>query len=114
MVVDMHLKWPSKRILIGRIDLNFAYWGIHANAQIESTCIVTVVLIAFLCLCFPFGTIPAPSGYTTIIDASIYLENDHIMYTLWTPCGTLRTYNHLIYTYSLDRITYPLQTRKYR
>ena len=62
MMAAMRIKWPSKHILIGKIDLDDAYRSIHTNAQIAATFIAIVVKLAFLCLCLTFGTTPAPEN----------------------------------------------------
>ena len=46
------------------------------KAKIASTRIAIVGKLAFICLYFTFGTIPALLEYTTIIEAAIYLGND--------------------------------------
>ena len=66
MIAAMCIKWPSKCILIGETDLDAAYRHVHANAQIASICIAIVKILAFLCLCLPFGNTPALEEYTTI------------------------------------------------
>ena len=73
MISAMQNKYPTKKIFIGKIDLDAAYRQIYANATIASTCIAIVDKIAFLCMQLPFGTTPAPEEYTTIIEAAIYL-----------------------------------------
>ena len=59
MIAAMRIKWPSKRIVIGKIDLDAAYRRVHTNAQIASKFIAIVGKLAFLCLCLYFGTTPA-------------------------------------------------------
>ena len=54
MVLAMHIKCPSKRILTRKIYLDAAYRCVHANTQINSTCISTVGKLAFLCLRLPW------------------------------------------------------------
>ena len=76
MISAMRSRWPTKRILMGKTDLDAAYRRIHANAKTASTCIAIVDKLAFLCLRLPFGTTPAPAEYTTISEAVIYLDND--------------------------------------
>ena len=36
-IVAIHIKWPPKIILIGKIDLDDAYRHIYTNKQIAST-----------------------------------------------------------------------------
>ena len=72
----MRSRWPTKRILIGKTDLDAAYRRIHANAKTASTCISIVDELYFLCLGLPFGTTPAPAEFTTISEAAIDLGND--------------------------------------
>ena len=81
IIAAMCIKCPSKRILIGKTDLDVAYQRVHANAQIASTCIAIVGKLAFLCLCLTFGTTPAPEEYTTISEESIDLGNDLLVDT---------------------------------
>ena len=76
MIFAMRSRWPTKRILIGKTDLDAAYLRIHAHAKTASTCIVIVDDPAFLCLRLPFGTTPAPAEYMTISEAAIDLGND--------------------------------------
>ena len=76
MISAMRSRCPTKRILIGKTDLEAAYRRIHANAKTASTCIAIVDEIDFLCLRLPLGTTPASAEYTTISEAVIYLDND--------------------------------------
>ena len=71
MISAMQSKWLTKRILIGKTDLDTAYFRIHANAKTASTCVAIVDELAFLCLRLPFGTTPAPLSYTTFSEAAI-------------------------------------------
>ena len=59
MISAMRSRWPTKRIFIGKTDMDAAYLRIHANAKTSSTCIEIVNKLAFLCLTLPFGTTPA-------------------------------------------------------
>ena len=72
----MQIRWPTKRILIGKTDLDSAYLRIHANAKTASTCISIVDKLDFLYLRLPFVTIPAPPEYTTVSEESIEIGND--------------------------------------
>ena len=76
MISAMRSRWPTKRILNGKTDLDAAYRRIHANATTASTCIAIVDDLAFLCLRSPFCTTPAPAEYTTVSEAAIDLGND--------------------------------------
>ena len=42
MISEMRSRWPTKRILIGKTDLDAAYRRIHAHANTASTCIAIV------------------------------------------------------------------------
>ena len=66
-------RWPTKRILIGKTDLDAAYRRIHANAKTASTYIAIVDELAFLCLRLTFGTTPAPAEYMTFSEVAIDL-----------------------------------------
>ena len=79
----MRSRWPTKRILIGKTDLDAAYRRIHANSKTASTCIAIVDELAFLCLRLPFGTTPAPAEYATISEAAIDLGNELIKDQSW-------------------------------
>ena len=68
-------RWPTKRILIGKTDLDAAYRRIHANTTTVSTCIAIVNEVSFLCFRLPFGSTSAPAEYTTVSEAAIYLGN---------------------------------------
>ena len=83
MISSMRSKWPTKRILIGKIDLDAAYRRIHSNATTVLTCIVILDELAFLCLGLPFGTTPAPAEYTTVSEATIDLGNDLLRDESW-------------------------------
>ena len=83
MISAMRRRCPTKRILIGKIDLDAAYRWIYANATIASTCIAIVDELAFLCLSLPFGTTPAPEEYTTVSEAAIDLGNDILWGESW-------------------------------
>ena len=76
MISGMQSRWPTKRILVGKTDLDAAYRRIYAHANTASTCIAIVDGLAFLCLGLPFCTTPAPAEYTTISEAAIDLGND--------------------------------------
>ena len=76
MISAMRSRWTTKRILIGKTDLDAAYRQIHGNAETASTCIAIFDELAFLCLWLPFGTTPAPEEYTTISEAAIGLGNN--------------------------------------
>ena len=65
----MQSKWPTKRIFIGKTDLDESYCRIHANATTTSTFILIVDELAFLYLRLPFGTKYVPSEYTTVSEA---------------------------------------------
>ena len=83
MISAMQSRWPTKRILIGKTDLNAAYRRIHAHANTASTYIAIVDELAFLCLRLPFRTAPAPAEYTTISEAAIDLGNDLLQDQSW-------------------------------
>ena len=76
-------RWPAKRIIIGKTDLDAAYRRVHAHANTASTCIAIVHELAFLCLRLPFGTTPAPADCTTISEAAIDLGNDLLQDQSW-------------------------------
>ena len=59
MISAMRSRWPTKRILIGKTDLDASYRRIHANLKTASTWIAIFDELAFLCLMLPFGTTPA-------------------------------------------------------
>ena len=83
MISAMRIRWPTKRIVIGKTDLDAAYHQIHAHANTVSTCIAIVDELAFLCLRLPFGTTPAPAEYTTTSEAAIDLGNDLLQDQSW-------------------------------
>ena len=83
MISAMRSRWPTKRIIIGKADLDAAYRHIHANATTASTCIAIVDELAFLYLRLPFGTTPASVGYMTVSEAAIYLGNDLFQDESW-------------------------------
>ena len=83
MISAMQRRWPTKRILIGKTDLDTAYLRIHAHANTASTCIEIVDELDFLCLRSPFGTTPAPAEYTNISEAAIDLGNDLLQDQSW-------------------------------
>ena len=58
------------------MNLDAAYYHIHANTRISSTCIAIVDNFYVLFLCLLFGTKPAPVEYTTVSEAEIDLGND--------------------------------------
>ena len=76
MISSMRRKWPTKRILIGKTDLDAAYCRIHAIAKTASTCIAIVDELSFLCLRLPFGITLAPEEYVNFSEAAIDLGND--------------------------------------
>ena len=80
---DMRLKWPSKCILIRKIDVYAVYCQIHANLQITSSCIEIVGILEFLCLGLPFGTTPALEYYTAISKSETDIGNDLLVVTSW-------------------------------
>ena len=73
MISTMRSRWPTKRILIGKTDLDAAYLRIHVNATTVSTCIAIVDKLDFLYLRLSFGTTPAPGEYMTVSEAAIDL-----------------------------------------
>ena len=75
VITAILLKWPSKCILIIKIDHDYSYHRIHANAKITSTCIAIVEGLDFLCLRLPFVTKLATPEYITISESEIDLEN---------------------------------------
>ena len=83
VISAMRSRWPTKRILIGKTDLDAAYLQIHENAKTASTCIAIVDELAFLCLRLTFGTTPTPVEYTTVSEAAIDLGNDILQYQSW-------------------------------
>ena len=83
MISAMRIRWPTKRILIGKTDLDAAYRRIHANAKTAFTCISIVNELAFLCLRLPFGTTTAPAEYTNVSEATIDLGNDLLQDQSW-------------------------------
>ena len=83
MISEMKSKWPTKRILIGKIDPEVAYLWIHTNLTTSSTCIAIVDELDFLCLRLPFGTTPTPAEYTTVSEAEIDLGNDLLRDESW-------------------------------
>ena len=83
MISAIQRKWPTKRIFIGKTDLDAAYRRIYANGTTASTCIATVDELAFLCLRSPFGITPTPEEYSTVSEASIDLGNDLLRDESW-------------------------------
>ena len=83
MISAMRSRWPAKRILIGKTDLDATYRRIHANAKTASTYIAIVDEIYFICLRLPFGTTPEPAEYTTVSEAAIDLGNDILQDQSW-------------------------------
>ena len=83
MISAIRSRCPTKRILIGKTDLDAAYRRIHANATTASTCIAIVDELALLWSRLPFGTTPAPAKYTTASEVAIYLGNDLLKYESW-------------------------------
>ena len=83
MISAMQSRWPTKRILIGKTDLDAAYRRIHAHTNTALTCIAIVDELVFLCMRLPFGTKPAPAEYKTISEAAIDLDNDLIQDQSW-------------------------------
>ena len=79
----MRSKWPTKRILIGKIDLDAAYRQIHANATTTSTCIAILDELDLFSLRLPFGTTTAPEEYTTVSEAAIDLGNNILQDKSW-------------------------------
>ena len=73
----------NKRIIIGKTDLDAAYFRIHANKTTASIGIAIVEGLDFICLRLPFGTTPAPAEYTTVSEAEIDLRNDLIWDESW-------------------------------
>ena len=67
----MQSKCPTKRILIGKKDLDAAYRRIPANTTTVLTYIAILDYPAFLWLLLPFGTTPAQTEYMTVSDVSI-------------------------------------------
>ena len=83
MISEMQSRWPTKRILIRKTDLNAAYSWIHANATTASTCIAIVDELSFLYLRLPSDTTPAPAEYTTVGEAAIDLGKDLLRDESW-------------------------------
>ena len=83
MISAMRSRWPTKRIIIGKTDLDAAYRRIHANSKTASTCIAIVNELDFLCLRLPFGTTPTPVENTTASEAEIDLGNDLLQNQSW-------------------------------
>ena len=81
-------KWPTKRIFIGKTDLDIAYLRVHANITTASTCIAIVDKLAFLYLRLPFGTTPTPSESTDAIEAAIDLGDDLLRKKSWDTENT--------------------------
>ena len=95
MISAMHLKWPSKCILMGETDLDAAYQKIHANLHIVSTCTEIVGKLYFLCLYMTFGTMSSQEEYNTIIEAAIEIGNDILMEISWEAKDLKSPYRHL-------------------
>ena len=83
MISAMRSRWTTKRILVGKTDLDAAYRIIHAHANTALTCIAIFDELAFLCLRLPFGTTPVPAEYMTIREAEIDLGNDLLQDQSW-------------------------------
>ena len=83
MISAMRSIWPTKRILIGKIDLDAAYRRIHANAKTASTCIAILNELAFICLRLSFGTTPAQEEYNTVSEVEIDLGSDLFQDQYW-------------------------------
>ena len=79
----MQSRWPTKRIILRKTDLDATYRQIHANAKIASICISIVDELAFICLRLPFDTTPAPDEYKTVSEAEIDLGNNLLRDESW-------------------------------
>ena len=98
MISAMRTRWPTKRILIGKTDLDAAYRRIHAHAKTTSTCIAIVDELAFICLRLPFGTTPEQAEYTTISESAIDLGNDLLQDQSWDTNDLISPHRSLIPT----------------
>ena len=83
MISAMQSRWPKKRIIIGKTDLDVAYRRIHANTTTTYTCTAIVDDLAFLCLKLPFVITPIPAEYMTVSEAKIDLGNDLLRDESW-------------------------------
>ena len=96
MISAMQSRWPTKRMLIGKIDLDTAYRQIHEHANTASTCIAIDDELDFLCLRLTCGTTPAPAEYTTISEAAIEHGNDLLQDQSWDTDDLNSPYQSLI------------------
>ena len=96
MISAIQSRRRTKRILIGKTDLNAAYRRIHINDTTVPTCISIVDELAFICLRLTFGTTPAPAEYTTISKAEIYLGNNQLRYESWDTTDIKSPHSNLI------------------
>ena len=86
----------------------YAYWRIHANSQIASTCIANVGILAFLYLRLNFGTTPAPAKYTTIIEVAIDLGNNIFIDTPWDTTDLQSPHGNLLPREDYQSTSYPI------
>ena len=96
-ILAMRIKWPSKRILIGKTGPDAAHPHVHANIYIAATCIPILGKPAFLYLRLPFGTTPAPEEYTTTSKAAIFLGNYLLADTSWDAKKLQSPHRHLLH-----------------
>ena len=114
MISAMRSKWPTKRILLGKTDLDASYRRIHANVTTASTCIVIVDELAFICLWLTFVATPTPVEYTIVSEAAIDLGNDLLQDKSWdiddlnSPHQSLLPQEDKQQSTSSLEITYPL------
>ena len=83
MISSMQSKWPPKRILIGKTDLDEAYLQVNENATTALGCIAILDELDFLYLRLPFGTTPTPAEYTTVSEAAIDIGNNLLEDESW-------------------------------
>ena len=76
MISELQIKWPTKRTLIGKTDLDAAYRQVDTNVTTTLTCNSIVYELAFLCQILPFGATPVPEEYINVIEAEIDLVNN--------------------------------------
>ena len=82
---SLRLRYPSKRILISKVDLEAAYRRVHVTPEKVITLISIWNGIAYLLTRLPFGASAGPSKYCTISEAIFDLLYDLLLDETWNP-----------------------------
>ena len=84
-IVNFRLRYPSKRIMLTKVDWKAAYRRVHLDPDTAVQCCTTLDGILLCALRLTFGGRPAPPDFSCLSDTASDIANDLVADQTWDP-----------------------------